>query len=279
MRNVKLLSAAVLATTALGTALPVVANAADVANYNTTAGVTFTPNTDKVDPVSPDPDENGKPGTIDPNNPVVPVDPDDPNDKNPVDPDKGTQGPLSIDYVSDFNFGKQKISSKDMTYFAKAQKFVDDTKPHVLYAQVTDNRGTGQGWQLNVKQDAEFKTADGTNTLTGAQIAIKGMNTATQDGSAAGQVLAGAADTQLKVGANVLAMNAPVDAGQGTWVDRFGADTDLKNEADTNEDGGARDVDQAVTLSVPGKSNKIADQKYSTSLTWTLSDTPANPVA
>lgn len=265
MRNVKLLSAAVLATTALGTALPVVANAAEDVNYNTTAGVTFTKNTDPTDPVNPDNPE--------PNKPIDPINPNDPD--NPHQP--GTNGPLSIDYVSDFNFGQQKISSKDMTYNAKAQYYSNDAlAPTVLYAQVTDNRGTGQGWNLMVKQNDQLKTADGANTLTGAEISIKGMNAKTQASSEAGLVAAGSDINFVPGGAAVLAMNAPANAGQGTWVDRFGETSNVVDEAGTDEGVADRKVDNAVTLSVPGSTNKIAGQKYSTSLTWTLADTPSN---
>lgn len=61
--------------------------------YKSNGAVTFEPNTDPVNPVDPtDPDEE-----------VDPVDPTDPEGPNP-----GTEGPLSIDYASSLDFGKNK---------------------------------------------------------------------------------------------------------------------------------------------------------------------------
>ena len=45
-----------------------------------------------------------------------PDDPENPEDNNHED---GTQGPLSIDYVSNFHFGKHNISGSDQVYYAK----------------------------------------------------------------------------------------------------------------------------------------------------------------
>lgn len=77
----------------------------------------------------------------DPGNPVLPT----PID--PTDPDnKGTnqKGPLSVDYVSNLKFGKQKISGKTISYKAlNADPFV----------QVTDLRGAGDGWSLSAKNE------------------------------------------------------------------------------------------------------------------------------
>ncbi len=54
-------------------------------------------------------------------NPVNPVNPVKPGeDVEPNDPhEQGTNGPLSIDYVSNFHFGKQKMSGNDKVYTAQ----------------------------------------------------------------------------------------------------------------------------------------------------------------
>lgn len=265
MRNVKLLSAAVLATTALGTALPVVANAAGPLPYNTKAGVTFIANDGPVNPVDPNKPE-------DPSNPVNPGG----DDHQP-----GTNGPLSIDYVSDFDFGTQKITSTDQTYNAKAQYYKDTAdgqaalNPTVLFAQVTDNRGNGAGWNLTVQQPKQLN--NGTEDLAGAAISIKDMNTNTQSGSQVAKATAGANATLVPAGGAQVVMNAAANAGQGTWVDRFGTDANnLADETGTDANGADRKVDNAVTLFVPGAANKMVGAKYSTDLIWTLNDTPAN---
>ena len=72
---------AFLSVLGLSFAAPVLAQAADSAEYNSNGQITFEPNTDPTNPISPtDPD---------PENPIKPVDPTDPDGPNP-----GTNGPL-----------------------------------------------------------------------------------------------------------------------------------------------------------------------------------------
>ena len=90
---------AFLSVLGLSLVAPVLAQAADSAEYNSNGQITFEPNTDPTNPISPtDPD---------PENPIKPVDPTDPDGPNP-----GTNGPLSIDFASSLYFGTQKITSK-----------------------------------------------------------------------------------------------------------------------------------------------------------------------
>src|SRR5699024_9530365 len=102
-----------------------------------------------------------------------PVNPDDPT--KPVTPDDnvtpGTAGPLSIDFASNFYFGEQEISTEDKVYYSASQSFNGGTAgPN--YVQVTDRRGTLEGWKLSVKQQAQFKTAED-DQLVGAAITLK----------------------------------------------------------------------------------------------------------
>ena len=64
-------------------------------------------------------------------------------------------------------------------------------------------------------------------------------------------------------------MDAKEGAGAGTWVGRFGSVEEV------TIDGQAVKKNTAVTLTIPGKTAKDA-VAYTTKLTWTLSDTPAN---
>ncbi|MPN38891.1 hypothetical protein SDC9_186416 [bioreactor metagenome] len=73
--------------------------AAENKQYDSTGLVEFIPNLDPTVPVDPE--------NPDPEKPVNPIDPTDPNGPNP-----GTQGPLSIDYASSLDFGKNRISNK-----------------------------------------------------------------------------------------------------------------------------------------------------------------------
>lgn len=221
--------------------------AAEVGTRDTGAQIIFEENTEIVDPVDP----------LDPTNPVDPIDPIDP--EKPVDP--GTAGPLSLDYASSLNFGKQKISSVDQTYFAQPQtvKYADGSEGVVpLYTQVTDNRGTLKGWSLSVKQNSQFKAGD--KELTGAKIEFLNGQVETVSESPVPSVVKSNFDlTSNGTGAVTNVMAAATDEGAGTFVYRFG------DEATKAE---------SVKLTVPGKTTKLKDVAYQTTLTWMLNDVP-----
>ena len=247
------------------------AHAADVATRNTDAQVKFIPDDSTTNPVDP----------TDPSKPVGPIDPTNPTETNP-----GTKGPLSLDYASSFDFGVQKITSTDKTYQAKAQQVKKDgTVINVPnYAQVTDNRGTQAGWKLSVKQNGQFKDSKG-NELAGATINITNASVNTVSLDKASMVTT--SFTLDATGASQDAMGAKAGEGAGTFVYAMGQAANIsKNTAALANPANTKSFDAAgkvegprfetsdVTLKVPGKSVKMADT-YSTTMTWTLSDTPA----
>ena len=192
-----------------------------------------------------------------------PVDPENPDPTNPVDPTDppgpGTGGALSIDYGSKFKFGTQKISTADKIYYAASDEMNDGSKKPT-YVQITDRRGTLEGWKMNIAQPEQFKTAGG-EELVGAQLKFtKGQVASSVDQKYKPTTVS--SELVFTPGqSDVLAVNAKAGTGVGTWVYRFGA------TADENKD--------AVQLSVPGESMKLA-QQYSTKLVWTLANTPDN---
>lgn len=176
-----------------------------------------------------------------------PVDPEDPN--NPGG-ETGQNGPLSLDQVIQFEFADLKLSGGSTSVPLKATTMQN--------AQVTDARGTGAGWQLQVKQ-SELQTSDQTKTLKGAQINL-----------ANAVVAAGRTNTSTDaptMNTASLALNenyqplttAAAQTGLGTWLIKYNADS-------TND----------ITLKVPA-GNLIGD--YTGTVTWQLSDspTPTNP--
>ncbi|EMA6344133.1 WxL domain-containing protein [Bacillus cytotoxicus] len=206
--------------------------------------VSFTQNEKPVNPVNP----------VDPGEDVVPND--DPND--PHEP--GTKGPLSIDYVSNFHFGEQKMSGNDKVYTAQLDKVKvkgsGEEKQIPNYVQVTDDRGTNKGWKLTVKQDAQFKA--GNDELTGAELKLHNpVANSTIDMKYAPDVKE---VTLNPNGATQEVAIARDSKGMGTWVTHYGKD---------NVEGA-----KSVTLSVPGTTAKVKDAKYETTLTWALEDTP-----
>lgn len=245
MKAIKLTSIGMVALSSLalgGTAL-----AADEKTRDVQAQIEFAETTDPVEPVDP----------INPEKPVKPVD--------PIDPDKeiepGTSGPLSLDYASSFNFGKQVIVTDDRTYYAKPQnvevsKGVFEDKP--LYAQVTDGRGTLKGWTLSVSQKAQFKTSDD-DELKGAKIMFYNGEKATVSLAKPPSFVKSSANVSGDLnGGSVKIMAAKDGEAAGTFVYRLGNDK-LKEES--------------VALEVPGSTVK-KKAVYSTTLVWTLNDTP-----
>ena len=213
---------------------------------------------------------------------VIPVDPLSPTDLiTPTNPDgttpaTGTAGPLSIDFASSLSFGKQAISSLDVTYYANAQYIsgdkdgttVDETRPN--YVQVTDNRGSGSGWTLTVAESNQFVTGDG-NVLTGAELTFwkgktLGTTSFTPSYVATNKEVISTADTKI--------IAAAAGEGMGTWAYRLGDNSDYQ------ENGGAHLILDAVSTASPITLKVVAGTNlakvYTTTLNWKLSDTPEN---
>lgn len=212
------------------------------AEYETKGAITFEADTNPTDPVDP----------TDPTKPVEPIDPTD-----PTGPKPGTNGPLSIDFASSFQFGPQKITTITKDYYAKLQTFKDGTNgPN--YVQVTDKRGTQEGWTLAVTQNGQFKTA-ANEELEGATLQLANGTTASiMDDSYKPTVVA---QNQLTPSVESNLMTATKGKGMGTWLYKFGADT--------------TEGAQSIRLSVPGKAVKLA-KEYTTTITWNLKSAPAN---
>ncbi|CAD5896717.1 Cell surface protein with WxL domain [Carnobacterium maltaromaticum] len=251
MKLTKIITISAITLIALGTTTSVLA--ADGGTYKSTGSIEFTPSTDTTKPTDP----------TDPTKPVEPINP------GGETPDPGTAGPLSIDFVSSVSFGKNKITNKDVTYFADPQKLVDGTeKPN--YVQVTDTRGTNGGWILTVKQEGQLKNETTTNKeLTGAVLSFK-------DGKAVSAAMGVTAPSVNDVvlnpaGASSTIMSAEKGAGALSWLDVFGT---LEDET---VEGESVQKNKAITLEIPGTTPKDA-VKYSTNLTWTLNDVPTSEV-
>lgn len=257
MKNVKLVTVAALTTFAL----TVGANAhSAVVDYDSNGTVEFIPNSDPTKPIDPT--------NPDPLNPVNPIDPTDPNG-----PEPGTEGPLSIDYASSLDFGVNKISNKDEVYYARAQQFKNGKAATPNYVQVSDNRGSNAGWTLKVKQNGQFKATGTLNdTLTGSEVKL--INPVVSSNSTAVFPTPAATIELDPVGTESLVMSAKSNQGSGTYANRWGSVETVKEMA---KDGSTVDaeVTKAITLSVPGSTPKDA-VKYSTTLTWSLSDVPGN---
>lgn len=185
-----------------------------------------------------------------PTNPVDPTNPDNPNPPSPTDPEDpgnggtGNEGPLTLDYVSNIQFGTQKIMSGNTTYNAKNKD---------PFVQVSDKRGTGDGWSLAVKAD-EFKSDTG-EVLTGAVLSFKNGQVKSQSSNVSSPPTAN--DVVFDNTDSKVIMLAEEDAGRGTWVTVF---------------SGTEGNNSNVQLNVlAGSANA---QNYTATMTWELSNAP-----
>ncbi|MEW4402273.1 WxL domain-containing protein [Enterococcus sp. AN402] len=180
--------------------------------------------------------------------PVDPLDPTNPDQPNPdpENPGTGNPGPLSLDYVSNIEFGKQEIKGKDAVYNAKTEH---------PYVQVSDRRGTGTGWTLKASVE-EFKNEDASKLLKGAELSLKNGEIKTSIGNVSEKPQG--YDVILNKEMQVI-MQAGTDAGMGSWLDVF---------------SGKKDDNTNVQLKVPAGS-AYADQTYSSVIHWELTDAPA----
>ncbi|TYC49665.1 WxL domain-containing protein [Weissella muntiaci] len=246
------------------------AMAATVNSYTSNGQIGFIASTDPTDPKDP----------LNPTDPVDPIDPTDPT--KPVTP--GTNGPLSLDFASSLDFGVQKITTADETYQAASQQYAhaDGSKSFGPdYAQITDNRGTFQGWTLSVAQQGDFKTTSGA-VLNGAQVTLGNDNHVTAsvlDGSVSNVDTAtlNPDGSSVNVMSGAAASAGSTNGTSGTHLLDFGTAASLKNDqvswkAD-NTTVARPSTDSDVTLAVPGTTAKMADT-YTTTFLWTLGDTP-----
>lgn len=231
--KIKLFSALGLAVAGLGMSVPTVAMAAQTSTATTHATVAFTQ--DDQTPETPvDPENPSKPG--DGNNPGT-----------------GNTGALTLDYVSNFDFGAHKISPSKQTYIAS----MDNANKTANFAQVTDKRaGDPKGWTLKVTEKGQLQSAKAQKALTGAQISLTDSRAGSGLGLPANQV--NVTDQTLTPDNQAVVMNALAGSGYGLWTDAWGSKTN-----------------PGVKLTVPTGAYPEEDT-YTTSLSWSLEDIPTN---
>ena len=172
-------------------------------NYTSNGAITFEPDTDPTKPVNP-------------TNPDEKVEPED--QLTQLDQNQGLQAPYQLTMLQAFNLAP-KITS-DTKDCAQIQTFKDGTTgPN--YVQVTDKRGTQEGWTLSAVQNAQFKTAQN-EELVGAALSIANRSV-TSIVDAAYAPTPTATHTFVH-GTEVELVKAEDGKGMGTWVYRFGKD-------------------------------------------------------
>ena len=153
-------------------------------------------------------------------------------------------GSLSLVQVATFDFGLQNISSSAADYTATD---VDDD------IQVSDLRGNGKGWDLNVSLSG-FVNTDNGKELNGAYVTLSGTEIAGVNGTI-GTAPTSTSTGTLKIDSDSSELPifvADEDAGMGVW----GITTEL--------------TDATLTV-LAGTAYAGA---YEANLTWTLQTTP-----
>lgn len=192
------------------------------------------------------------PEIVDPTDPDKPIDKEDPD--NPTDKPTEEDGPLSLDYVSSVDFGKQSISGQKAVYESTSLK---------PFIQVTDARGTGNGWHVTAEASG-FSTEEGTPSLRGATLAFNNGSVLSTSGNVSGTPKANTNIALATDGTPANVVTAGEDEGLGTWINRWFPTDSSDNETNDN-----------VTLEIPaGSASKGA---HSAEITWTLTSAPTEP--
>ena len=192
--------------------------------------------------------------------PVDPLDPDTQvNPENPPEIDE-EQGFVSLDFVSQFQFGTVGIRSETTTYDALPQKLLQPADPNdnlrPNYVQVSDRRRENSGWTLRATLREPFESDEG-HQLTGARILLDNIDVVTTRENVS-EPPTHKQQAALTVGNAEIIAQAGANQGRGTWVQRFG-------DRDT--------MDQSVKLEVPISATPQAT-RYSATILWELSFVP-----
>ncbi|MBO1306726.1 WxL domain-containing protein [Enterococcus sp. 669A] len=150
--------------------------------------------------------------------------------------DEGNNG-LYIESVSDLDFGSQVISIQEQNYMTTGNKF-----------EVVDISGLYSGWNLQVKQGAQF-AANGSE-LNGAELTLTNI---ASDGTGVGTAPATVASSVKfdSMNQNFPIVSAEANQGKGKWG-----------------------FDHGSNLEVPASALPNAAE-YTTTLTWSLVSGPA----
>lgn len=224
---------------------------------------------------------NYKQEVVDPENPQNSVDPGD---------SPKTSGDLRIDFVPQLNFGSNKLSTEDEVYLGNAQLFHDETGARGNFVQVSDYRGTGSGWLLQVRQETQFKNESTKNKeLNGAVISFDQSWTNSVRSADQAPIVSKDIVSIDNIGETYNLAEAKKGTGEGTWSIVFGASIQNKNDRKNTlsprmTPTGEPELDpafenkpiyknEALSLTVPGKTKKDA-VNYQTVITWILSELP-----
>lgn len=215
-------------------------------------------------------------GPGDPENPLI-----DPNDEDkdetvyPGDPGNEVHpnGPLVIDYISRYHFGKVPMSGNNAKYTANLDKLKDTptSDPHEVpnFIQVTDNRGTNAGWSLGVRMVQEFTTANNV-TLDNTSITFKNTEMFKRSSNESNAPSVFSADKKVTISLANTGLSM-IGAAKGTGNEGIGSWAVTHGHVNGATPANAA---ESVELFVPGKSTKVKGEAYTAKVEWVLTDEP-----
>lgn len=204
------------------------------ATAQTAASVTFLPSL------------NDSPDVLNPQDPTVPY-------EDPPDAPTGETGPLTIDYVSSLYFDGGEVSNEPKQI---------QSSNLLPFVQVTDRRGTGEGWTLTAQLNEFHSTQSNSQEsyLNGSKIILNRgslISPSTANTPYANQ------NVEIAAGGDaVIVIMAPSESGSGSWLNRWFPSED--NDSLNNN----------VLLDVPSGQSSVGS--YQATITWTLTDTPTD---
>ncbi|MGX7013474.1 WxL domain-containing protein [Vagococcus silagei] len=248
------------------------ANAAPITSAKTIGDVTFTTGGDEDN-------EGGKPEL-----------PGEPGGKvNPDGDGSFSNGTLRLEWISNFHFGSQKISSADQDYASiwnpMKIRGQEEMTYYTPFVQVTDETGNpNQTWELKVSMadDDKFKEENGTGILANTYIELYDVQRTNRvyHGDAFKNIIQEAAaetfETPKRIDKNgvVLAKTKVPGATNGTKTSvAFASPADF--DRTTSDMVGIKEENgknNAVKLHSPSSDVKVATKKYTATLTWELNN-------
>lgn len=212
--------------------------------------------------------------------------------ENEVDPgdSPSTKGDLRIDFVPQFEFWQNEKTTTDAVYLGNAQLFHGKLGARGNFVQVSDYRGTGKGWSLQVRQETQFKNDNTENKeLNGAVISLDQSWANSTRSKEEAPIVQKDVIRIDNIGQTYNLAEAKPGSGEGTWSIIFGASAEndqgkkesltprLDKEGnpimDPNFDNKPMYKNDALKLSIPGATKKDP-VTYQTVITWILSELP-----
>ncbi len=191
-----------------------------------------------------------------PENPQDILDPENPDPNNPIDPETdlpgggnqtGDTGPLTLDYVTNLNFGEREVSIA-----SRAISLNDAVHTKSPFVQITDLRGDQSGWNLKASlAEFKFNGTQGTS-LAGANITLKNAVVKNAIGNVSTKAEPNTDITLESGGASELIANAAENTGKGTSLVVWNKDN--------------------IKLNTVQGTEKVGSHKAA--ITWTLSNVP-----